>query len=185
MPLCTHPADVIERIVPLQIGGYARASYASGGGGTSRVPRIAGDVTAGSAPLPVGYASCAGRRRLLVCSGAASRRGLPYGGSTRFYGGSTRWRGHRAGLPGLRLRCGGRRAEAGGCHRAFVMMKRRAAGCRGPALRAARSRLTVLVVSAGRMPGPAGQAGAAAACRLRNAGPAVPCRVSGDGSPIR
>src|SRR5208337_1264001 len=29
--------------------GYARASYASGGGGASRVPRIAGDVTAGSA----------------------------------------------------------------------------------------------------------------------------------------
>jgi hypothetical protein len=32
-----------------QIGGYARASYASGGGGASRVPRIAGDVVAGSA----------------------------------------------------------------------------------------------------------------------------------------
>jgi len=30
-------------------GGYARASYASGGSGASRVPRIAGDVTAGSA----------------------------------------------------------------------------------------------------------------------------------------
>ena len=50
--------------------------------------------------------------------------------------------------------------------------------CLGPALRAAQSRLIVLVVSAGHMPGPAGQAGAAAACRLRNAGPAVPCRVS-------
>ena len=81
---------------------------------------------------------------------------------------------------GLRLRCGDWRAAAGGCHCAFLMMKRRAAGCRGPALRAARSRLTVLVVSAGHMPGPAGQAGAAAACRLRNAGPAVPCRVSLD-----
>ena len=30
-------------------GGSVRASYASGGGGASRVPRIAGDVTAGSA----------------------------------------------------------------------------------------------------------------------------------------
>ena len=48
-------------------------------------------------------------------------------------------------------------------------------GCRGPALRAARSRLTVLVVSAGHMPRPTGQAGAAAACRVRNAGrPSVP-----------
>ena len=51
-------------------------------------------------------------------------------------------------------------------------------GCRGPALRAARSRLTALVVSAGHMPGPVGQAGAAASFRLRNAGPAGPCHVS-------
>ena len=51
-------------------------------------------------------------------------------------------------------------------------------GCRGPALRAVRSRLTALVVSAGHMPGPVGQAGAAASFRLRNAGPAGPCRVS-------
>ena len=46
--------------------GYARASYASGGGGTSRVPRIAGDVIAGSALascVPVSYAPCAERRR--------------------------------------------------------------------------------------------------------------------------
>jgi hypothetical protein len=35
-----------------------------------------------------------GKAPLLICSGAASRRGLPYGGSTRFYGGSTRWQGH-------------------------------------------------------------------------------------------
>jgi hypothetical protein len=53
--------------------GYARASYASGGGGaschidTSRVPRIAGDVTAGPALVScvlAGYAPCAERRRL-------------------------------------------------------------------------------------------------------------------------
>jgi hypothetical protein len=46
-------------------GGYARASYASGGGGASRVPRIAGDVTAGSALVScvlVSYAPCAERR---------------------------------------------------------------------------------------------------------------------------
>ncbi len=49
-----------------QNGGYARASYASGGGGASRVPRLAGDVTAGSALVScvlVGYAPCAERRR--------------------------------------------------------------------------------------------------------------------------
>jgi hypothetical protein len=51
----------------MQIGGYARASYASGGGGASRVPRIAGDVTAGPALVScvlVGYAPCAEKRRL-------------------------------------------------------------------------------------------------------------------------
>ena len=49
------------------IGGYARASYASGGGGASRVPRIAGDVTAVPALVScvlVSYAPCAERRRL-------------------------------------------------------------------------------------------------------------------------
>jgi len=46
--------------------GYARASYASGGGGASRMPRIAGDVAAGSALVScvlVSYAPCAERRR--------------------------------------------------------------------------------------------------------------------------
>jgi len=38
-------------------------------------------------------------------------------------GGKVIW----AGLPGLRLRCGDLRAAAGGCHRASLMMKRRAA----------------------------------------------------------
>jgi hypothetical protein len=47
-------------------GGYPRASYASGGGGASRVPRIAGDVTVGPAHascVRVSYAPCAERRR--------------------------------------------------------------------------------------------------------------------------
>ena len=57
-----HPADQVAD----HIGGYARASYASGGGGASRVPRIAGDVTAGSALVScvlAGYAPCAEGRR--------------------------------------------------------------------------------------------------------------------------
>jgi hypothetical protein len=43
-------------------GGSTRASYASGGGGASRVSRVAGDVTAGSALVScvlVSYAPCA------------------------------------------------------------------------------------------------------------------------------
>ena len=66
IPICVagpEPGDIGEVV---QNGGYARASYASGGGGASRVPRIAGDVTAGSALascVPVSYAPCAERRR--------------------------------------------------------------------------------------------------------------------------
>jgi hypothetical protein len=59
----TSPAFVIHSVPN---GGYARASYASGGGGTSRVPRIAGDVTAGPALVSyvlVSYTPCVERRR--------------------------------------------------------------------------------------------------------------------------
>ena len=53
------PNDEANDQAVVHIGGYARASYASGGGGASRVPRIAGDVTAGPALVScvlVGYA---------------------------------------------------------------------------------------------------------------------------------
>ena len=62
-----HPGRQADRRTAVQNGGYARASYASGGGGASRVPRIAGDVTAGPALVScvlVGYALCAEKRRL-------------------------------------------------------------------------------------------------------------------------
>jgi hypothetical protein len=62
--------------------------FASSDSGASRAPRIAGDVVAGSAlakARPVDYTPCA--ESALICSGAASRRGLPYAGSTR-------WQGH-------------------------------------------------------------------------------------------
>jgi hypothetical protein len=62
--LC-DPADGFHRS-PDRAGGYARAGSASGGGGASRVPRIAGDVTAGSALVSgvlAGYAPCAERLR--------------------------------------------------------------------------------------------------------------------------
>ena|ERR1039458_6002000 len=113
-PICAFHLISVVRLVAVQIGGYARASYASGGGGggASRVPRIAGDVTAGSALVscvPVSYAL-----------GAERRRGLPYGGSTR-------WQEPSGWFTGLRLRCGDCRAAAGGCHCASLMIKRCAA----------------------------------------------------------
>ena len=56
----------VDRCDRAESGEYARASYASGSGVASRVPRIAGDVTAGSALVScvlVSYAPCAERRR--------------------------------------------------------------------------------------------------------------------------
>jgi hypothetical protein len=67
--------DTLSRKLPVamrttdggvQISGYARATYASSGGGASRVLRIAGDVTVGSALVScvlMSYAPCAGRLR--------------------------------------------------------------------------------------------------------------------------
>ena len=135
--------------------------------------------------VPVGY----GRARkapLLICSGAASRRGLPYGGSTRFYGGSTRRQGHLGRFAGLRLRCGDCRAAAGGCHRASLMMERRGAAAAVRPWPAARSRLTALVVSAGHMPGPVRRPVLPPlfACGMR-ARPALAVLAwGGDGSPV-
>ena len=125
-----------------------------------------------------GLCAVRGKAPLLICSGAASRRGPPYGGSTRFYGGSTRWQGHLGRFTGAAAAVRGLASSSGRLSPCFPDDEASCCGYRGPALRAARSRLTALVVSAGHMPGPAGQAGAAASFRLRNAGPAGPCRVS-------
>jgi hypothetical protein len=50
-PIYASPLASTWGTLIVQIGGYARASYGGGGGGggTSRVPRIAGDV---SRPCP-------------------------------------------------------------------------------------------------------------------------------------
>jgi hypothetical protein len=93
---------------PDSAGGYTHASYASGGGGASRVPRIAGDVTAGPALascMLVSGAPCTERRRL-ICSGAASRRDCPMGVQLGFMGVQLGSKAIWAGLRGLRLRCG-------------------------------------------------------------------------------
>ena len=126
-----------------------------------------------------------GKAPLLICSGAASRRGLPYGGSARFYGVQL---GGKVIGAGLRAAAAvrGLVSSSGRLSLCFPDDEASCCGCRGPALRAARSRLTALVVSAGHVPGPVGQAGAAASFRLRNAGRrALAVLVwSGDGSPV-
>ena len=106
-----------------------------------------------------------------------SLRGLPMGVQLGFMGvqlgGKVIWAGLRG--CGCGAGTGGQQRRLSLC---FPDDEASCCGCRGPALPAARSRLTALVVSAGHMPGPVGQAGAAASCRLRNAGPAGPCRAS-------
>jgi hypothetical protein len=157
------------------IGGYARAGSTSRGSGTSREQRITGGVTAGSGVASWradGLWTCV-KGTVLICPGAASRRGLPYGGSTRSHGGSTRRQGHLGRFARLRLRCGNCRA-AGGCHRASLMIKRSEAAAAVRPGPAAPFRLTALAVSAGHKPEPVARAGAAAPFRLRNAGPAGP-----------
>ena len=113
--------------------------------------------------------------------------GMSHGGSTRFYGGSTRWQGHRGRIWGAAAAVRGPAGRSGRLSACFPDDEAPGCGCRGPALRAARSRLTALVVSAGHMPGPAGQAGAASSCRLRNARPAALAVLAwtGDRSPVR
>src|SRR3954468_10612473 len=128
------PADGFHRS-PDRASGYTRASCASGGGGASRLPRIAGDVTAGFSLVSCALVSCApcaeGAFDLLRRS---CRRGLPYGGSTRFYGGSTRfyggstrWQGHTGPTCGAAAAVRGLAMSTGRLSLCFLMTKRRAA----------------------------------------------------------
>jgi Protein of unknown function (DUF1003) len=68
-PICASRLRTAESLVAVHNGGYASASYASGGGGASRVPRIAGDVTAGPALVScvlVAYAPCVAKLDLPI-----------------------------------------------------------------------------------------------------------------------
>ena len=121
-----------------------------------------------------------GKAPLLTCPGAASRRGLPFGGSTRFYGGFNSVARSSGPAYWAAAAVRGLVSSSGRLSLCFPDDEAPCCGYCGPALRAARSRLTAIVVSAGHMPGPVGQAGAAASFRLRIAGPAGPCRVSLD-----
>ena len=97
-----------------RIADIAR-KFASSGSGASRAPRIAGDVVAGSAlakARPAGYTPCA-ESPALICSGAASRRGLPYGGSTRRQGHLGRFTG-----------CGAAAGTAGQQQKAATVLSR-------------------------------------------------------------
>jgi hypothetical protein len=94
LPLSAHRSSIRVRHEPTEMatglpsiaaGTRAQATPAAVAVRVT-VPRIAGDVTAGSAPLPVSYALCAERRRLLICSGAAIRRDCLMGVQLGFMG---------------------------------------------------------------------------------------------------
>ena len=74
---------------------------------------------------------------LLICSGAASRRGPALWGFNSVLWGFNSVARSSGPVYALRLRCGDWRAAAGGCHCASLMIKRRAATAAVPALRAA------------------------------------------------
>ena len=85
---------------------------------------------ADSAPCQLragGLCAVRGKAPLLTCPGAAGRRECLMGVQLGFMGVQLGGKVTGAGFGGLRLRCGDRRAEAGGCQRASLMMKRRAA----------------------------------------------------------
>jgi hypothetical protein len=88
-PVRGDPVDGNQGPVQDDEGGYARGSYDSGGGAhvTGAADRTRRDRRLCPCQLRAGE-QCAvrGEAPLVICSGAASRRGLPYGGSTRFYG---------------------------------------------------------------------------------------------------
>ena len=95
-------------------------------------------------------------------------------------------KGHLGRFTGLWLRCGDHRPAAGGCPCASLMIKSRAVAagvrpCARPIPAHRPRRFCRSCAWTGR------RAGTAAACRLRNAGPAGPSvsAWSGDGSPIR
>jgi len=127
-----------------------------------------------------------GKAPLLIRSGAASHWDCHMGvqlGFMRVQLGSKSHLGRLQG-GGCGAGTGGRQREASLC---FPDDQASGCGCRGPALRAPQSRLTVLVVSAGHMPGPASRPvpPPRVACGMR----ARPIRAvlawTGDRSPFR
>ena len=74
-----------------------------------------------------GLCTVRGKAPLLISPGGLAAGDCLMGVQLGFMGGSTRWQGHLGRFTGLRLRCGDWRAAAGGCHRASLMIKRRAA----------------------------------------------------------
>ena len=124
-----------------------------------------------------GLCAVRGKAPLLICSGAASRGTALWGFNSVLWGFNSVARSSGP-VYGAAAAVRGLVSSSGRLSLCFPDDEASCCGCRGPALRAARSRLTALAVSAGHMPGPVGQAGAAASFRLRNAGPAGPCRVS-------
>ena len=120
--------------------------------GASWARRIAGCAT----ELRLAFVRCrAGelwpgpRKVRLICPGAASRLSCLMGVQLGFMGVQLGCKVIRAGSRRLRLRCGNFRAAAGRCHHACQIMKRRGADAAIRSWPAARSRLTVIAVSAG------------------------------------
>ena len=182
-------ARPLQQVAEITNGGYACAGLTSGGSGTSRARRITGGVTAAlalPAGVPAGSGPCA-EGTVLICRGAARRRGLPHGGSTRFHGGSTR----RQGSSGLvRGGCGCGAGTSGQQREAVTMpapvMQHHGADAAARSWPAARSRPTAVIVSAGQVPGLVMRpVPPLSACGMPARAALVVLAWTGDGSPFR
>jgi hypothetical protein len=157
--------------------GYVRASSSNGGSGTLSAQRITA-ARRRLCQLPGQCAQARARKARLICPDAASRQGLPYGGSTRFHGGSTRRHGHLGWFAGLRLRL---RELPGGSGRLSPCLPDDGAprcGCCSRLLACSSVPLTAIVVSAGQMRGLVMRPGRRRCCSPAGADPDGSCCVS-------
>jgi hypothetical protein len=170
------------------IGRVRARKRASGGSAASRVLRIAGDVIADSAPTSCRLDRlCPVRGKpALICSGAAGRRALPYGGSNSVLWGFNSAARSSGPVRGAAAAVRELPGQQRGCHRASLMINRREAAAAVRPGPAAPFRPAAFVVSAGHTPGRSGGPvlPPLSVCEMR-ARPALGVLAcTGDGSPI-
>jgi len=128
-----------------------------------------------------------GKAPLLICPGAASRRGLPYGGSARVSWGFNSVARSSGPAYGAAAAVRGPASSGGRLSLCFPDDEASCCGCRGPALRTARSRLTAFLFPQVTCPDRSGGPvlPPLVVCEMRARPAVVVLAWSGDRSPIR
>ena len=127
-----------------------------------------------------------GKAPLLICPGAASRRGLPYGGSARVSWGFNSVARSSGPAYGAAAAVQGPASSGGRLSLCFPDDEASCCGCRGPALRTARSRLTAFLFPQVTCPDRSGGPvlPPLVVCEMRARPTVVVLAWSGDRSPI-